>query len=366
MSIPYLTDEGPASRNLLLVDDAPELQQALAEYLCRSGYEVTAAAGGAAGLQLLIDARPDLILADVRMAEMDGFEFQRRANGLTGNSIPLIFVTEQGDRESRLAALRAGADDYVVKPYDLEELEARIAAVLARVEQTRREERRDIGTLRSRILSEVSRELRAPVSSIMAHLNLLLSQRFGEDQARLKRYLNSAMADAHTLRELVDDLSWATAETPSGLSVRREPIRVAPVIRGAAASAALRASMRQVELRISCGGLLSANMDGEAMGRVLSEILDTAVEVSPPHSEVRLSAARSREGGVEFVIEDGGLSDETPPDAQAELGSGSLDFARRVVKGHGGRFSVQRKTDGRQSIAIWLPGRVAKSVSCRR
>lgn len=351
---------------LLLVDDELQLLFSVKEYLSRVGYDITAAESGAQAMGSLIESPPDLIISDIMMEEMDGFEFQRRVKALTGNSIPFIFLTAKGDLRDRLEGLRGGADDYIVKPFAPEELEARVAAVLGRVEHTREEEHREMGNLRSRILGEVARQLRAPVASITAHLNLMLDDRFGRDQAMQDRYLKSAVEDANILRELIHDLSWA-ASGDSDLTVKREPIRIAPVVRGAAANAARLASQKGIELQISCGGLLSATIDGAAMSRALAGLLEATVELSPPDSRVRIAATRACEGGLEFVISDGGCqvlaNDE---DHASDLPTDALDLARQVVKGHGGKFRMRQEEDGRQSIVIWLPGRVAKRIGMRK
>ncbi|MBC7236925.1 MAG: hybrid sensor histidine kinase/response regulator, partial [Chloroflexi bacterium] len=267
------------------------------------------------------------------------------------------------DLQDRLDGLRGGADDYITKPFEPAELEARIAAVLNRIDQTRREERREIENLRRRILSEVSGRLRTPVTSLMAHMNLMLTDRFGSNLKEQSRYLKSALEDANVLCSLIEDLSWAASQEEAELTLKREPLRVAPLVRGAAASAAKAAAEKSINLRISCGGLLSGNLDGTAMSRALAGLLDTAVELSPPGSSVEIAASRAEEGGIKFVITDGGCASN--PAARSEALADTWDYARRVVEGHGGQFSIQRDNQGRQSFILWVPGRVAKHVGRR-
>jgi len=350
------------SKRILLVDDEPQLLFSVKEFLCRVGYDIAAAESGAEALEMVIDAPPDLIISDILMEEMDGFEFQRRVSALTGSGIPFIFLTARGELQSRLEGLRAGADDYVIKPFEPEELEARIASIFHRAEQIRREERRQVETLRNRILSEVSSRLRVPVTSLMAHMNLLLSERFGTDQAKQSRYLKSVAEDANTLAELIDDLSWAASDDLGSLSLKREPIRVAPVVRSAAANAARLANEKDVNLQISCGGLLSGNLDGSAMTRALAGLLESAVTLSPARSEVHIEARRAGEGGLEFVITDGGYLASAEQSGEVDSLSGALDLARHVVRGHGGQFAMREDEEGKHSLVIWVPGRVTKHI----
>ena len=354
------------AKHVLLVDDEPQLLYSLNEYLAHAGYEVTPVDSGAKALDALIDSPPDFIICDIMMEDMDGFEFQRRVSSLTGDSIPFVFLTALGGAKDRVAGLRNGADDYITKPFDPEELEARLGAIMHRVEQTRREERRESEGLRERIVAELTGRLRTPVTNLMAHLNLLLSERFGDDDLGKKRYLQRALDDAGVLCELINDLTWATtSDGVRNVSLKREPIRVAPVVRLASANAALLANEKGVGLRITCGGLLSGNIDAEVMSEALAGLLKSAVEFSAPGSQVEITARRASEGGLEFVIADGGRQAYCDDRLSQELAD-ALDYARKVIKAHGGQIRVERREDGSQSFVSWVPGRVAKHVGKRR
>ncbi|MFO7916657.1 MAG: response regulator transcription factor [Anaerolineae bacterium] len=122
---------------LLVIDDDATLIEALRIYLSRAGYEVHAATDGTEGLKEFYDLRPDLVVLDVMMPQMDGWETCRRIRDLS--TVPIIMLTAKGQETDRVKGLRLGADDYVPKPFSLKELEARIEAVL------RRAERRDPG-----------------------------------------------------------------------------------------------------------------------------------------------------------------------------------------------------------------------------
>jgi len=351
------------SGRILLLDDEEDVLYSVREFLLQAGYEVVSLTSGEEALEALAESAPDMIISDVLMDDMDGFEFQKRVNALTGNTIPFIFLTGKDDPKSRLDGLLHGADDYIVKPFEPDELAARVRAVLNRVQKTRAEERRRLQTLRTQIIAEISKELHAPLARLQSHLTLLLTRRFSGDEQDMASYLERALNDTRVLRELIDDLSWAGAEVAEEYPVQREPVRVAPVIRSSAAQAARLAAERSVELKISCGGLLNVNMDAAAMEKALAGLLESAVSVSKSGSRVTISASRADEGGVEFVVRDGGcdpnseVSDVAPADV--------IGFATRVVKGHGGQLSIDRDKQNRTSVIIWLPGRVAKYVGQR-
>jgi two-component system, OmpR family, response regulator MprA len=118
---------------ILVVDDEAAVRESLRRALALEGYEVELAADGAEALYRLDtgDAKPDAIILDVLMPNVDGLETARRLRG-AGNRTPILMLTARDEVESRVAGLDAGADDYVVKPFALAELLARLRALLRR------------------------------------------------------------------------------------------------------------------------------------------------------------------------------------------------------------------------------------------
>ncbi len=116
---------------ILVVDDEPAVRDALERALKAQHYSVTTAADGRQALDAIAEQRPELVLLDVLMPVMDGFEACRRLREL-GDRTPVLMVTARDTVGDRVEGLDAGADDYVVKPFALEELLARIRALLRR------------------------------------------------------------------------------------------------------------------------------------------------------------------------------------------------------------------------------------------
>jgi two-component system, OmpR family, response regulator len=114
-----------------VVEDEPTILELLSGALRFAGFEVTTAMTAAAALKAVAAGRPDLIVLDVMLPDQDGFEVVRRIRG-QGSSVPVLFLTARGAVADRVAGLGLGGDDYVVKPFSLDEVVARIRAVLRR------------------------------------------------------------------------------------------------------------------------------------------------------------------------------------------------------------------------------------------
>jgi two-component system KDP operon response regulator KdpE len=122
-------------KRVLVVDDEPRIRRFVRMNLDLEGYEVIEADDGLAALSKVRDDMPDLVLMDVAMPQMDGFETLERIREVS--SVPVIMLTVKGDEEDRIRGLDLGADDYVTKPFSPRELSSRIRAVLRRAEPAR-------------------------------------------------------------------------------------------------------------------------------------------------------------------------------------------------------------------------------------
>jgi two-component system OmpR family response regulator len=118
---------------LLVVDDEPNIRELLATSLRFAGFEVHTAADGAAALRVARQVDPDLVVLDVMLPDMDGFAVTRRLRE-KGQHVPVLFLTARDDTQDKVTGLTVGGDDYVTKPFSLEEVVARIRAVLRRTQ----------------------------------------------------------------------------------------------------------------------------------------------------------------------------------------------------------------------------------------
>jgi two-component system OmpR family response regulator len=121
------------SQLILIIDDEAGVRELLGDALKLAGYETATATDGMAAQTLLRTIKPDLLIVDINMPLMDGFEFVERIRS-NGNNTPALMLSARGDRADITRGLTLGADDYVTKPFGLEELVLRIKAILRRAQ----------------------------------------------------------------------------------------------------------------------------------------------------------------------------------------------------------------------------------------
>src|SRR5512140_722036 len=119
---------------ILVVDDQSSVRQLLQEYLSEQGFRVVTASDGQMAIYTARHEQPDLVLLDIMMPKMDGYQFLRQFR--QERQTPVIIITAREEETDAVLGLELGADDYVIKPFRMRELEARVRAVLRRAETT--------------------------------------------------------------------------------------------------------------------------------------------------------------------------------------------------------------------------------------
>jgi two-component system OmpR family response regulator len=129
----HVTETNNPPARVLVVDDEPNILELLSAALRLSGFEVQGAANGAEALRCAADFRPHIVVLDVMLPDQDGFSVARRLRA-EGDHVPVLFLTARDAVEDRIAGLTAGGDDYVTKPFSLDEVVLRLRAILRRAQ----------------------------------------------------------------------------------------------------------------------------------------------------------------------------------------------------------------------------------------
>ncbi len=203
-------------KRLLVVDDEPNLLRAVAACLKAAEYEVSTARSAREALVQLAEAVPDLVVSDIRMPGMDGYQLARQLRGSPRTAlVPIVFLTAKDETADRIEGFRAGIDAYLTKPFEPEELIAVISGILHRVERTHSEIARLVGSTAveeaeptfydeelteaedrvalavSRGLSnkEIAQELEISVRTVENHISHILDKKGFSNRVEIARYV---------------------------------------------------------------------------------------------------------------------------------------------------------------------------------
>ena len=350
---------------ILVVDDQPANLRVVSALLSRNGYEVTSALTGPEALDVAQQNTPDLVLLDMLMPGMDGFELlgQLRRHAEM-QDMPVIFLTAAQDRELLLRAFDSGAVDYVTKPFIPEELLARVNAHVGlkltrdRLERVARE--------RQELVNLVAHDLKNPLSSVLFASDVLRND--GCKPERVPRYLemiHESAADAlgYIRRYLETQAERAAArhEDAPATSLREvlewllERYELQFEARGQRLQAALPADDSQVAI------------DARVLRQVAENLVSNAMKYAPGCT-VELSARQASPGYWQLLVEDRGPG--IPPlrqrelfkpflrlhDAPSENSSGlGLSLAKQIVAGHGGHLWYEDREGGGARFVVELP-----------
>ena len=300
---------------ILIVEDEAAIRMGLSAAMTRQGYRVVTAENGNDAIQKAGEYHPDLIISDVLMPVLDGFEMKKQLSTDPDlASIPLIYLTARTAVEDRVTGIRGGADDYVTKPFDVEELAARVEAVLRRVrnerkrghEQAREFDEDDLEKLRRELMQNFHHEIRTPLNNVMMFLEIVATHKF-ESLEEQKEFVRIARSSGDRLESLITDIILLTDLDQGSINNIRQPINpeihILQPIR--------RRITRYDSKVIHFVPILSVSNDIKAprqeLPRAILHLVDNALKFSPDDGTVILKITSGENGGATIIIEDQGL-----------------------------------------------------------
>jgi DNA-binding response OmpR family regulator len=377
-----------AAANILVVDDMPENLQLLHEAFQAHGYDVRPVLSGEMALQVASLAPPDLILLDIKMPGMDGYETcERLKKDPQLAAVPVIFVSALGETFDKVRGFQLGAVDYVTKPFEILEVEARVRAHLelsflrrqlekynVRLEEMVAERTHQLAESLSQLaesrerlaesharlavldkakddfLHVISHEVRTPLTGIMGVTDLLLQ----ECPAAIATEFSSLVAASqHRLMTLIEDALLFCQIDVDAESGSPPVCRLGSLLEAARSQARTFAERQSVELAPAPPGLGSVVGETANITRALQSLLETAVKFARPGTQIQISE-ETRNDQITLCFESHGQG--IPPDAlprffdllgvaEAVTPGGDLGLgpalAQRIVSLYGGKVSVQ-------------------------
>lgn len=343
---------------ILIVDDTAVNIDILSEFLT-DHCDVRVAADGPAALASVASCLPDLILLDIVMPGMDGFEVCRRLKAdVRTADIPVIFITALDDAGAETRGLALGAIDFITKPFNPAVVRARVDNHLAL---------REAAQLKEDVERIMRHDLKSPLTTVVSLPRLLLldSNLDGSQRDMLRRIEDAG----YTLMAMVNLSTTLFRMERGNYELRPEGMDLAAVARKVLEGFAETASMRRIDLKLLIDGRESdAAMPwrGEELlcHSMLANLVDNALDASPRGREVRVLVAHRPEGGVRIDVVNEG---EVPPElgerffekyatAGKTRGTGLGTYsARLIARAHGGDVTVRCEA-GTVAVSVVLPG----------
>lgn len=345
--------------NILMVDDTPANLALLSDMLKGRGYTVRAAVSGKLALLAARSTPPDLILLDINMPGMDGYEVCRHLKEDEQlKEIPVVFLSALSETLDIVKAFTAGGVDYITKPFQLAEVEARVDTHLELRSQKRRlqealDELREAETLRDSLVHMIVHDLRSPLTGIYAYLELIKETAPGVLTARLRGYIDDALKSARQMVGIVSDILDTSRLEAGQLKPALEYFELEGAVDESIAGLAALSGTRKIDfVRSERPAIVKA--DKGLVLRVIQNLLANALKFTPDGGLISVGVTGSG-GSLRLSFSDNGPG--IAPEyremifkkfAQVELPAGrqkystglGLAFCKLAVEAHGGRIGV--------------------------
>jgi two-component system sensor histidine kinase/response regulator len=357
---------------ILLVDDDPAILEGVVDLLQLYGYNLLTASDGKLALEVMQDYTPDLVISDIMMPEMDGYEFYEAVRSRPEwVPIPFIFLTARGQQVDIRRGQSLGADAYLVKPFEPEDLLIAIDARLKRARAIQAVTQADVDQMKQQLITIFSHELRTPLTYIYGYVNLLQDGRNELDSATVDEMLEGVRLGAERLVKLVEDL-MLMVRIDSGvvrieIEQRSEPLELGGVVATVVNKYQHLAAKNKVVIKTDIPPGLVISGVRIYVGEALMRLVENAIKfANPGEGEVVITGAVQDETVVIAVADNGiGINPASQKDIferfvqlnrdlleQQGIGLG-LPIARSLMELHGGEIILKSQV-GKGSVFTLL------------
>jgi signal transduction histidine kinase len=389
-----------SSSCVLIVDDQLSAREVLKGFLVGQGYNLALATNGEEALLKAAELLPDLILLDVMMPDMDGFEVcQRIRNNPLLAEMPVVMVTALDDFEARVRGLEVGVDDFLAKPVHKLELVARVQSIVRLnryrrllMERTQRQQieqeiqqrnlelkklksqdqkkQEALHRLRHTFLSTINHEMRTPLVLIFQTIEILENGGLGE---LTEEHLDALMAlrrQSRTLGQMIEGLTRVAAFVSKQEQVKPVIGQLEPVLKNVIALAEFKARAKAITVEMELEvNLPPLRLDVKQMEEALTQLVDNAIKFNLKDGKIKISAWSEKAWVVVAVTDTGIGIDQAQIEiiwdifeqgvdplrrAQEGLGLG-LGLVRYIVEAHQGLIEVETKPGQGSTFKIKLP-----------
>lgn len=356
---------------ILIVDDNPVNRDMLARRLQQEGYQSDFAEDGVIALEKLENNAFDLVLLDIMMPQMNGFEvLEHMQNNPKLYSVPVIVISAIDDIASTVKCLELGAEDYLSKPFNSTILKARISSSLEKNRLRKEEVKRlvQLNAMKDQFVGTVSHDLRNPITSILGYSDLLKNILADQDEQTLN-FLERIQRNAHHMLDMINDL-LDIAKIEAGLEINLEPVNFTDFLSEQLENYEMSANQKGIKLVYPTPETDSiVQIDPNRFKQVIGNLLSNAIKYTLSEGQVRVSVLEVI-GQVIIEIQDTGLG---MPEADIphlfdkffrvenethlnEEGTGlGLSIVKAVVEAHHGTITVDSELGKGSCFQISLP-----------
>jgi two-component system, sensor histidine kinase and response regulator len=355
--------------DILIVDDSPANLMLLGQILKDNGYKVRPVLNGNLALKVAEKEKPDLILLDINMPDLDGFEVCKRLKQNPNLcDIPVIFISASNNTDDVVKALNSGGADYIGKPFQLEEVLARVETHIKIYKQTKI--LREINDTKNKFFSIIAHDLRGPLGGFMGLTELIANSSRSFSIEEKNALLLDLSHSARNIFSLLENLlEWSQIQNGNTIFNPQE-IDLAETVRSCVNTVNDPARKKSIELIVDIPGESTIYADPYMLQSTLRNLISNAIKFTPKNGRVTISSSTDENNATIVVIKDTGIGiDRFMLDnlflisencrrrgTEGELSTGlGLLLCKEFIEKHGGKIWVESEEGKGSSFFFSLP-----------
>jgi len=359
---------------ILLVDDTPTNLELIISYLKQEGYKTAVAKNGKTALMRAEYLIPDLILLDIQMPEIDGFETcQKLKENQTTSDIPVIFMSALTETVDKLKGFQVGGVDYITKPVNCDELLARVNThVTIRLLQKELIKKNadliNLNELKNKYLGMAAHDLRNPLNGIQG-LSLLLTDDEVIDEKEKKTLMRQIHKSSCDMLKLVDDLLNISSIESGGFELDQQSTPLDLIVQERIELITIVAKTKNIIIESNLDSVPNIQMDINRMSQVIDNLLSNAIKFSNSGTKIFVHVSQKNDRVLLSIKDQGqGIPSEEigllfnafrklsirPTDGEVSTGLG-MWIVKNIIDAHSGKISVESEVNVGSTFTVSLP-----------
>lgn len=355
---------------ILVIDDEESMRDSCSLILTKDGYKTETAPDGESGLKKIKELQPDLILVDLKMPGISGFDVLEKVSEIDPNIVSVV-ITGYATVESAVEAMKKGAYDFLPKPFTPDELRIIIRRGLERRNLTLQKEslEKEKRAMEENFITMVTHQLKSPIAVILQYFEIIISD-IVKDEQKKKEMLIKAKERLEGLLKLINDWLDVAKMNKGQIVEKMKPVHLTEIIENIIEFNQPFAEENKVSLRLlrpKAGDL--AYGDPETLEQVFSNLINNAIKYNRPDGKVEVSI-EEKNGFIAVSVKDTGIGMEQKhipylfeqfyrikkEDGEKHRGTGlGLSIAKKIVDAHNGRIEVESKPGEGSCFTVFLP-----------